>query len=117
MALWIRNYGLKTADDDELSKWSSKVNDEKVDIKKTVINVSKNGESPDKIGITNISEESRPPKRMNATAAATTLIAAMPTTSSTSLQTSESAVAATTISTTTPTSTPYVALQITDVIP
>merc|ERR1719412_549757 len=58
---------------------------------------------------------------MNATAAATTtLIAAMPTTSSTSLQTSESAIAATTISTTTPTSTPttpYVALQITDVIP
>ena len=102
MALWIRNYGKKAVDD------------EKIDIKKTVINVSKNGESPDKSGMTNISEESRPPKRMNATAATTTLIA-MPTTSSTSLQTSKSA-AATTISTSTPT-TPYVALQITDVIP
>ena len=81
---------------------------------KKVMNVSeKDDESLDnKTEMTNISEESRPPKRINtATATSTPLISSMPPTSSLSLETSKLAAAST------PTSTPYVALQITDVIP
>ena len=78
------------------------------------MNVSeKDDESLDnKTEMTNFSEESRPPKRINtATATSTPLISSMPPTSSLSLETSKLAAAST------PTSTPYVALQITDVIP